>query len=61
MRETYLTPFLGMKIGLNNSRKWPKSGKNLVDPKFDEAERKVIKKGVLKNARASFLVILALN
>ena len=63
MREIYLTPFLGMKIGLNTSRNWPKSRKNMVDPKFDEAERKGIKNGVSKKmrARAHFFIKFALN
>ena len=52
VREIYLTPFLDMKIGLNTSRNWLKSRKNRVDPKFDEAERKGIKKGVSKKMRA---------
>ena len=52
MREIYLTPFLDMKIGLNTTRNWPKSRKTLVDPKFDEAKRKGIKKGVSKKMRA---------
>ena len=52
VREIYLTPFLDIKIGLNTSRNWPKSRKNPVDPKFDEAERKGIKKGVSKKMRA---------
>ena len=51
MREIYLTLFLGMNIGLNTSRNWPKLRKNVVDPKFDEAERKGIKKGVSKKMR----------
>ena len=63
VREIYLTPFLDVKIGLNTSRNWPKSRKNLVDPKFDEAERKGIKKGLKKNARARapFPIKFALN
>ena len=63
MREIYLTPFSGIKIGLNTSRNWPKSRKTLVDPKFDEAERKGIKKGVSKKmrARAPFPIKFALN
>ena len=52
VREIYLTPFLDMKIGLNTSRNWPKSRKNLVDPKFDEAEQKGTKKRVSKKMRA---------
>ena len=61
MREIYLTPFLDLKIGPNTPRNWPKSRENLV-PKFDEAERKGIKRGSQKKCeRALYLIKFALN
>ena len=54
MREIYLIHFLDPKFGPNISRNWQKSRKNLVHPKFDEAERKEVQKRVSKKCARAF-------